>query len=382
MYSAAYIEINVLCLILLSIIYLHLRFSSSTISNSKRIMFRMLIATAVLCASDILAFTLRGQSFGGANVLIQIANLINIEMMPLIAFFWIHYVCAKLRMTLSGRIRILMAIPLIASTILAVINPWTEYLFRIDENNLYVRGNALFVHWAITWIYMIVAAFIAAKALRKAPNSDRRKRIRPLLFFFIFPTIGGIAQMLFYGVTSVQAGITLSLVLISQQIQDTQSSIDSLTRIKNRKAMNVYVDHIANKNEATDLTVLMIDINHFKKINDTLGHAVGDEAISEAASILKSICDVSRENLSLFRFGGDEFVIIGQDMTLDAILNLITSIQTKTAETAKARDKRYTLEFSIGYAGGLCAGYDDFNRFLQAADQSMYEQKHKAYHSR
>jgi diguanylate cyclase (GGDEF)-like protein len=117
----------------------------------------------------------------------------------------------------------------------------------------------------------------------------------------------------------------------------------------------------------------MLDINHFKAINDAYGHVVGDEALSEAAQVLRS-CIRSDDFLS--RYAGDEFVIL-LDVADKAVLEAtVARIHASTAQYNKATRKPFRLSFSVGYEiyGGGCEVSQD--RFIAHVDSLMYGDKY------
>ena len=370
-----YVEVNFICMILLVFVYGRLRQNKSIVTAPQIALRRMVAATMVLCLTDIAACALRGQMFSGARHLIELANLLFLEMMPIIAMFWYFFVCYRLEIRRTKRHVLLFQLPLILFTILAFVNPWTHFLFRIDENNLYSRGPGVFLHWIVSWFYFLAAAYYSARKYYHAENMAQRMAYRPLLQFIILPAIGCLLQMAVYGVTTVQVGITLSIVLVSIRLQDNQISADELTGINNRKAMRLFVENIIHRYGAPTVTVMMIDVNKFKKINDSFGHTAGDAALQDTAKILREVCASSRESLFLCRYGGDEFVIIGMDMTPDGSQALTDSIHGAVKEFTSVHKKPYELSFSIGAARGRVESYDDFSHYLRTADESMYEDK-------
>ena len=377
MQFSCYIEVNLICLILLAIVYARLRQNRSINTTPQMIMRRMIVALWVLCLSDIAAIVFRGRVFPGARLLIEGSNLIYLEMMPVISMFWYAYVCNRTGKEMNKRQVFFRQLPVLIFTLVALSNPINHFIFSIDENNLYARGPGVFLHWIISWYYLFSAGALSAKAIRTAPSWVRRSEYKPLLHFLVLPIIGSVAQMIFYGVTSVQGGITLSVVLISMQSQDNQISLDELTGINNRKAMRRYVDNMVHKNNPPSLMVMMIDVNKFKRINDTLGHSVGDMALCDIAGILKGVCGKAKERLFLSRYGGDEFVIIGKDMKQEAMDGLVDAIHRDVAAFGREQKKPYTLDVSVGYAWGACGDYDDFSRCMKAADEAMYQDKKK-----
>lgn len=372
-----YIEVNLISLILSGIVYVRLRQDRTIHSTAQLLMRRLLVALWLLCISDIVAVIVRGRFFPGARMLIQVSNLVYLEMMPIISMIWLFYVFNRTEHLLRKRQTFLLFMPLAAFSVLALVNPWANMLFWIDENNLYVRGPWVFLHWIVSWFYLIYAGALSIHAIREAPNWMKKCEYQPLLYFLVLPAIACLIQMCVYGVTSVQVGVSLSVVLISMWSQDNQISSDELTGINNRMAMRRYVENNVHKNNPPRFTVLMLDINKFKRINDTLGHAVGDAALRDMAQILRDVCGKDRKSLFLSRFGGDEFLIVGKELNEEETLQLVKIIREEI-DTFNLRAKRlYTLSASIGYASGRCEDYEQFTACLQKADDAMYEEKKK-----
>lgn len=371
----SYIELNVVCIILLGIVLFRQFNNRSIISSSKIYMNCLILTSCVLCVSDIFAIMFRGQTFSGARILIELSNLIYLESMPIISMFWLKYVLVKTGKKISKSKNVLLIIPIILFTIIAVSNPFTQMLFSIDQNNLYARGPGIFLHWIISWFYLLLAGIISYRAYKLAQSWNKKSQYRPLLIFIIFPAIGCFIQMLIYGISVVQAGIALSIVLINFQNQDNRISMDELTGINNRREMNTYVDRIINRYKSVQLNIFMIDINNFKKINDTFGHTSGDEALLDVATALKKVCENSADPLFLCRYGGDEFVIISRDIDEVHLEDIKSLLQSEIRNTSAATNRPYKLSISIGFAVGICESMADFENLINKADEAMYIEK-------
>ena len=102
--------------------------------------------------------------------------------------------------------------------------------------------------------------------------------------------------------------------------------------------------------------VMMIDIDHFKEINDTYGHAEGDRALILVAEALKKICERVRVPVFLGRYGGDEFTIFIQDPQEDGALpeQVAQAIREALAEKQLENRLPYELKASIGCEAAYC----------------------------
>lgn len=370
-----YIETNAICLFLLMLVYARNRQERAIISSSQRLLGRMVLASMVLCLCDILAGVCRGQQFPGARGLIQLSNLLYFEMMPLVAMLWSMYVSNRVGRTLGRRGRILFFLPMLLFTLAAISNPFSGILFSIDAANCYARGPGVYLHWIISWFYLIFAAVQTGRAMKENRVGLRREELMPLAGFLVLPTVCGLLQMLFYGVTATQVGITLSIVLIFMKVQDNRISIDELTGINNRRALHNFIDRLLNRSNISTVTVVMIDVNNFKQINDSLGHAVGDAALRDTADVLRDICGSLTERFFLCRYGGDEFVLVGVNAEQENFSSIYALIHQRVAEATEQQNKPYQLSVAVGCAYGPCTSQEDFAHYLRVADEAMYDDK-------
>ena len=345
--------------------------------SAEMIVFNKLIwSTIVLCLSDMAAGIFRGLTFPGARIIIEASNLVFYEALAVIGYLWMIYVNTRLKIiAYFDTKRILWSIPLILFTLVAITNPWTHILFMIDANNLYSRNSGAVLHWLITWLYLLVPTVQTIYLIWHDKNKYKRQAMVPLLFFVIPPFLGCIAQMLFYGVTSSQVGITIAIVFIFLFIQRSQIMTDPLTGLNNRHGFKRYLQNMLSNNLKTEIVLFMLDLNNFKQINDRFGHITGDNALKSAANTLIESCKSLTCSMFLCRFGGDEFVIILRNCSKSEEDQLKTQIQAEFEKINRFNDSSYVLDISIGTARGLCSDIKEIENLLEAADKSMYENK-------
>lgn len=371
-----YGEINLFCIILLILFRTQLYHKRERFSVSDKVFINMIWATVLLCVSDFAAAVCRGKFFPGAHIVIEILNLIYFESMTLVAFLWLIYVFLKLKIAIRTDKQILIwSIPLIAFTVIALLNPFTNFLFFIDENNLYVRNSGIIFHWLITYSYLAVATIQPIRIIAKEKYAHKRKEIRPLLCFIVAPLIASITQMLFYGITSTQVGITVSIVIYSLLETRNQIFIDNLTDLNNRNGFDRYTEKVLIHHSEEEIFILMMDLNNFKQTNDRFGHIVGDRALSDAADALNRACAKMPEKLFLCRYGGDEFLILGCNCTENDIAYLKELIREELELKNRSNESAYKLDLSTGIARGKCNNFNDIESLIYIADKSMYDEK-------
>lgn len=147
-----------------------------------------------------------------------------------------------------------------------------------------------------------------------------------------------------------------------------EASVDALTGVKNRHAFLMAEERLNDQiaeNEEKEFAVVILDVNDLKKVNDTEGHAAGDQHIREACKI---ICELFRHS-PVFRLGGDEFAVIVQGSDYACIDELIGQMDKRNAEAQKSG--------GIVIACGMARRTDDaaVASVFERADQNMYENK-------
>jgi diguanylate cyclase (GGDEF)-like protein len=148
---------------------------------------------------------------------------------------------------------------------------------------------------------------------------------------------------------------------------------DSLTGFYNRRHFRTLLDEEIERAKGTvPMSVLMMDLDHFKDINDRYGHLVGDQVLTSAAQIMRANAPT---DAPFGRLGGEEFALILHDKNLDQAIALAESlrlaIETKPIET---RDQRLPITISIGVAQ-TNEKLKNSAELLSCADDRLYRAK-------
>lgn len=345
-------------------------------STSKTVFTYLIYFTFLMCASDAVAGIYRGQFFFGTRAMIEISNLLFFVSLTVISYLWMVYIVIQLKITkISGKRLFLWAIPLLVFVAVALSNPFTNIFFSIDENNLYIRESGVYFHWIVSWGYLIAATILIIRRIARETNKQKRKDLIPFLYFIVAPAMASVIQMFFYGVSSSQVGITISIVFISLFELDMQIYTDALTGLTNRHGFHQYLDSFFQRHSSAELCLIMVDINNFKRINDTLGHMAGDSALIHVAAVMKTICEEAEKKYFVCRYGGDEFLIAGYDCQQAEIEKLKLQIYNRLEEQSCLAREFNHLSVSFGVASEKCSDFDDVNHLLRMADEAMYREK-------
>ena len=153
----------------------------------------------------------------------------------------------------------------------------------------------------------------------------------------------------------------------------SQARHDPLTGALNRKGLDEALNRevSAMRRKDTPLCVALLDIDNFKRINDTLGHTTGDQALTHLAKVAR---ESMRPQDTLARYGGEEFVILLPDTPLERGIEAMTRLQRElTKKYFLAGAEKVLITFSAGVAQ---LGHDEDNAVaIKRADQAMYTAK-------
>ena len=148
---------------------------------------------------------------------------------------------------------------------------------------------------------------------------------------------------------------------------------DPLTKIQNRTAFNdsILREYNLAKRNRQHLSLIFIDIDYFKSINDQYGHECGDFALSSVAKWIKASirdCDM------IFRYGGEEFVVLLSDTPLDKA-TLIAERIRQTIEKNTLAYAMQTLQLTASLGVSTLLGNDTVQNLINRADNAMYQAK-------
>jgi diguanylate cyclase (GGDEF)-like protein len=148
------------------------------------------------------------------------------------------------------------------------------------------------------------------------------------------------------------------------------STLDALTRILNRHGIERFVDSLRRAQSAA--SVIIIDLDHFKWVNDERGHFIGDR-------VLQTVCDVLRANSratdGLGRWGGEEFVLVCPGASLATAADMAEKLRLRIMETNFIPEEPLRLTASLGVA--VANADQSFEDAFRQADQALYLAKNR-----
>jgi diguanylate cyclase (GGDEF)-like protein len=159
--------------------------------------------------------------------------------------------------------------------------------------------------------------------------------------------------------------------LIEAQLRDL-AEIDSLTHIPNRRKLDLFLENEMHraKRFGRPLSLIMLDLDHFKQVNDRHGHGIGDEVLKSVARLVSN----SVRDIDLFaRYGGEEFAIVCTETDLNGACVLAEKVRQTVENHAFTPVEQVTISLGVAeYMPG-----ESIDSVLKRADQGLYEAKNK-----
>ena len=345
--------INIVALVILS----GMVFSNNVlVTRRKKPFFGAIVLTIIVILAEIgtIVAGAGGPAWRSLNL---VSNVLGFMFTPVIPIVLLVIFDSRFLKT-----HLYLLLPSLLNAIAAVFSPFFGLLFYIDEENRYTRGSLFFL---FVTVYMIHLLFLVVVSLLK--GRGQLYSIHWKIFgLTMFVVAGTLIQLAFPSVYSSWHCVTLSLFLYYILLTEHDSRLDSLTGLYNRSAFEKDIRILAKRKR---YTVIVMDLNEFKEINDTFGHDYGDVALKKVAAIIKKSFD---HNSSSYRIGGDEFSVLCRGSDLKKISHQLKSM---TNRLTMERQKDSTLP-TVAYGSSTSqTDMPDIQDVLKAADAQMYLNK-------
>lgn len=364
------IILNLYSFIILVILYTQTRKKASIYLLQDKLFTQILWLTGLLLFLDIL-----GRMDGSPDtiypVLNRIGNFLIFFLNPVLPALWFMYVHEQLYQNKKKTKRLLLPCGIIFAvhTVLLTISQYTGWFYSIDAQNVYYRGPLFFLS------VCFVAGFLVASVILLVKNRQwlEKNQYHSLLFMAVPPFLATVLHTLFYGISIVLNGVVLSLLIIYLNVQNRSLITDYLTGVYNRKGFDMLLrEKIRASAGGKSFSAILLDLDHFKGINDTFGHDTGDKALQKAVELLK---ECVRATDFIARFGGDEFVLLLNTSVRQELEAVVKRINAAVARFNKNGNHPFTISLSVGYAVYDAKAQQSAEDFLKLLDKMMYQMK-------
>lgn len=345
-----YVESNVVCMIVLGLLLIHNRFNIDR--QEKQVKFdRVLIVFMLYFLADSFWAAIVAEVIPKTRFTVVADVLAIYVLMVATSYTWLEFVMAVEQAPHRNRPinKFAVLFPFIVSTIALVLT----YLFAphvlLNENYDTLVGYSIFLI-VVPDIYIVAILFYALRKARVEENPIEKRKHFFIGFFPLLVIIGGLIQEVFLPHTPIYCFVVMIMLLIFYiQSLDARISIDPLTKLNNRGQLMLYISQKSSlRMEGRPTFVVMIDVNDFKLINDTYGHAEGDRALILISDALRRAVRERSMPIFLGRYGGDEFILIAHPAAEQELIALVREIRGQIASSFEKSETPYALSVGIG----------------------------------
>jgi diguanylate cyclase (GGDEF)-like protein len=331
--------------------------SSNMLNNNRKKPFSCGIALTILIILSEAGTLLAGGSTAlrGLNIF---CNVLGFALTPMIPIALTAISDSRIFQTSR-----FLLLPTCINAVAAVFSPLFGWIFYVDGNDRYKRGDFFFIFVAV---YLVNLVFLLIGTLR-AGRIHHYPIQGKMAALSLFAVAGTSIQLAAPSVYSSWHCVTLSLLLYFLLLSEFDSSFDTLTGLYNRAAFEKATKQMTSRKA---FSVIVLDVNNFKSINDTYGHDYGD-------TVLKAVAEIFRKSLDnhymCYRIGGDEFYMIGRETSREKIECQLGRMTDALAKERENDGRLPTVAYGYGiFRGGAAL---DFQKVLKQADERMYASK-------
>lgn len=251
-------------------------------------------------------------------------------------------------------------IPIICFAIISFTSGFTHLMFWFNEANYFMRGPLSYITHIGSIAYMIMLLWLVIKKHKYITSGEIFAVVFSLFICVVATVLETIYSNYLFLITGAMAvSCTLYYVIIYAETY----KVDQLTGLLNRRSL--YLN--AERMKENQFSVISVDLNCLKDINDLQGHSAGDNALKYLSDVLKVN---GGKKYCTYRVGGDEFIILGKELKYEAINKFIDEVRKDL--------KKENLMASFGYA--LFKPGDNFDDVCKLSDERMYNDKKRYKH--
>jgi diguanylate cyclase (GGDEF)-like protein len=356
-------QINLFALAILVALNHIIRTKSKVKSFSKMILKFVILFSGIALVFEPLTWIFDGEVFPGAFFLEYSTNFILYILSPILGGFMLSYVDYHV-FKQPERIykKHFYQQMTLVTFVLLIVNFFYPIYFSVSPgDNRFHGGPYENLHYAMITLMYFYMVYLVLKNRKRTTTF-----IMKIVFvFFGLPVIGMIIQLSFSHLHFSWALIVLALLVAYIYLETTSTDEDYLTHLFNRKSYELYTQHLIELNKP--FSVILIDLNDFKHINDHYGHHKGDQVLIQFSQILLKVFSPKG---FVSRLGGDEFIVV---------LERPEHFDEKEADVIRQHLLKsddplmHSLSFSYGYK--VFSSHMTMDELYASVDREMYQFK-------
>ncbi|WP_051656679.1 GGDEF domain-containing protein [Butyrivibrio sp. AE3004] len=373
-----YAEANIACTFILGLILVKINHGIDR-QASTILIRRMIYIMIGYFLSDSVWILFQSGFIPSNHIIMYIVTIIPYGCIVGCSYFWFLY-CELIQqnkkiLTSSGMIK--RSIPMAIAIILIFAGAFSGIVFKFSDNGTIEYGPLYGLFLLVPVGYLIYSSI---KGFWRAYTQDRYLDHSLYFVIGIFPILPltcGILQVMFLTFPIMCYGATLSVLLVYLTSMENLISMDSLTQVNNRHQMQRYLmKKMKSPTPGLSLYLMIIDVDHFKEINDSYGHIEGDKALIRVATAMKEACQAHRNRFFVSRFGGDEFIIIAETEYKGEVNWLSDKIRSNVKHLNEKAGAPYSLSVCVGIAEYDYSSPVPIPSLIARADTDLYHMKH------
>ena len=356
--------------ILLAIISIHAYYKLDRNEKGQRYFFVLVLLTLMILILEILSVALNSsldRRYLLAHKLVDTLGFLLTPLVPVCAILYLYVRTNRMPKIEKKHLWGLTA-PLVVNSILSLGSYHYHWIFSITPENMYVRGPLFLISPLISYFYYFIYLWILYTNRTKL----HREEFHIVGLLTIIPALMSVFQLYFFIYLTIWNSMAVAVVINYIFIVHSQTKLDSLTGLGNRVTYDEYLANLQRKSRIV-LSVVTIDLDNFKKINDEWGHQEGDQVLKIFAAQLKSVFD---EKGVCVRLGGDEFVVLISENRKEVVEAYIRELIDKVNDYNALRDIPCFINFSYGLTI-YNDTYQDLQELVRHSDRLMYQEKQK-----
>lgn len=271
---------------------------------------------------------------------------------------------------LSRELKAVLAV-CVANLALVALNPSTGLLFRFEATGTYIHGPLFWVRFAaLAGIVLLLEAYILMY----------RDRVGFQVFWFlvitpVMPAIGAFAQTFTHMLGLELAGMALTVGMLQLFVQGRVTAVDALTGLSNRREFESRLDQLVEEaQQGRPFSAVLLDLDKFKAVNDSYGHARGDEVLIMMGEAMASSFG---QRATLARLGGDEFAALIASDDEVALRASVEHLRSALVLASRTRQLPFVIDISAGYGVFDPAVHQSGEAFIRQLDEMLYEEKER-----
>ena len=255
-------------------------------------------------------------------------------------------------------VRLMMAL-VAAHAVFQLVNIFGGFVFWVDDANVYHRGPLYPVYMAA---YTITALYLVIESVR-AGHAYQTVNIVTVFGILACMLTGVLIQVFDGSVRMTWPAVSMAVILYFLFYSDMVTRTDALTKLLNRRSFEEALAKVP-----LPCVAVVIDVDDFKNVNDTYGHAFGDECLERVGQMIRRAFGSAG---LCYRTGGDEFAVIMTKRLVEADV-LKSNLMCEVAQVRQGDERMPSVSVGHSAASEDCS---DINAVFEAADHAMYQNK-------